>query len=126
MVANEKKARNERQKKAIEQYKEIKIQKGHSEEGADRMAKAQILDQWEVYAMTHLEEIEALKKEIDILRDHAQIDRLEADNHINNLQKIEKEHKKYVGDLLKELDSYKNKVQKLVNDPNYLRKLGVY
>ena len=48
MVANEKKARNERQKKAIEQYKEIKIQKGHSEEEAERMAKAQILDQWEV------------------------------------------------------------------------------
>ena len=47
MVANEKKARNERQKKAIEQYKEIKIQKGHSEEEAERMAKAQILDQWE-------------------------------------------------------------------------------
>ena len=48
MVANEKKARNERQKKAIEQYKEIKIQKGHSEEEAERMAKAQILDLWEV------------------------------------------------------------------------------
>ena len=48
MVANEKKARDERQKKAIEQYKEIKIQKGHSEEEAERMAKAQILDQWEV------------------------------------------------------------------------------
>ena len=29
--------------------------------------------------MTHLEEIEALKKEIDILRDQAQIDRLELD-----------------------------------------------
>ena len=48
MVANEKKARDEWQKKAIEQYKEIKIQKGHSEEEAERMAKAQILDQWEV------------------------------------------------------------------------------
>jgi len=48
MVANEKKARDDRQKKAIEQYKEIKIQKGHSEEEAERMAKAQILDQWEV------------------------------------------------------------------------------
>jgi hypothetical protein len=48
MVANEKKARNERQKKAIEQYKEIKIQKGHSEEEAERMAKTQVLDQWEV------------------------------------------------------------------------------
>ena len=32
----------------IEQYKEIKIQKGHSEEESERMAKAQILDQWEV------------------------------------------------------------------------------
>jgi len=48
MVANEKKARDERQKKAIEQYKEIKIQKGHSEEEAERMAKTQVLDQWEV------------------------------------------------------------------------------
>lgn len=48
MVASEKKARDERQKKAIEQYKEIKIQKGHSEEESERMAKAQILDQWEV------------------------------------------------------------------------------
>jgi len=48
MVANEKKARNERQKKAIEQYKEIKIQKGHSEEESERMAKDQILNQWEV------------------------------------------------------------------------------
>jgi DNA repair ATPase RecN len=86
--------------------------------------------------MTHLEEIEALKKEIDILRDQAQIDRLELDKayftnttllkRINNLQTLEKEHKKYVGDLLKELDSYKDKLQKLVNDPNSLRKLGVY
>ena len=48
MVANEQKEKNDRQKKAIEQYKEIKIQKGHSEEEAERMAKAQILDQWEV------------------------------------------------------------------------------
>ena len=48
MVANEKKARDDRQKKAIEQYKEIKIQKGHSEEEAERMAKTQVLDQWEV------------------------------------------------------------------------------
>ena len=86
--------------------------------------------------MTHLEEIEALKKEIDILRDQAQIDRLESDKaystnttlleRINNLQTVEKQHKKYVGDLLKELDSYKDKLQKLVNDPNSLRKLGVY
>ena len=48
MVDNEQKEKNDRQKKAIEQYKEIKIQKGHSEEEAERMAKAQILDQWEV------------------------------------------------------------------------------
>ena len=48
MVANEQKEKDDRQKKAIEQYKEIKIQKGHSEEEAERMAKAQILDQWEV------------------------------------------------------------------------------
>ena len=48
MVANEQKERNERQKKAVEQYKEVKIQKGHSEEEAERMAKAKILTQWEV------------------------------------------------------------------------------
>ncbi|ANS05390.1 chemotaxis protein [uncultured Mediterranean phage] len=81
-------------------------------------------------------EIEALKKEIDLLRDQAQINRLESDKaystnttlleRINNLQTVEKEHKKYVGDLLKELDSYKDKLQKLINDPNSLRKLGVY
>ena len=86
--------------------------------------------------MTHLEEIEALKKEIDILRDQAQIDRLESDKaystnttlleRINNLQTLEKQHKKYVGELLKELDDHKDKIQKLTNDPNYLRKLGVY
>jgi|TARA_R100000656_G_scaffold13552_1_gene13787 hypothetical protein len=48
MVANEQKEKDDRQKKAIEQYKEIKIQKGHSEEEAERMAKDQILNQWEV------------------------------------------------------------------------------
>ena len=48
MVANEQKERNERQKKAVEQYKEVKIQKGHSEEEAERMAKEHILNQWEV------------------------------------------------------------------------------
>ena len=99
--------------------------------------------------MTHLEEkfkkqlqeakkeIEALKKEIDLLRDHAQIDKLESDKaystnttllqSIKNLQDIEKEHKKYVGDLLKELDSKDEKIQALLsNNPRKLRKLGIF
>jgi len=86
--------------------------------------------------MTPLEEIEALKKEIDLLRDHAQINRLEADKaystnttllqSIKNLQNVEKEHKKYIGDLLKELDSKDKKIQALLsNDPHKLRKLGI-
>ena len=81
-------------------------------------------------------EIEALKKEIDLLRDHAQINRLESDKvystnttllqSIKNLQDIEKEHKKYVGDLLKELDAKDKKIQALLsNDPHKLRKLGI-
>jgi hypothetical protein len=99
--------------------------------------------------MTHLEEkfkkqlqeakkeTEALKKEIDLLRDHAQIDKLESDKaystnttllqSIKNLQDIEKEHKKYVGDLLKELDSKDEKIQALLsNHPRKLRKLGIF
>jgi uncharacterized protein YhaN len=99
--------------------------------------------------MTHLEEkfkkqlqeakkeTEALKKEIDLLRDHAQIDKLESDKaystnttllqNIKNLQDIEKEHKKYVGDLLKELDSKDEKIQALLsNNPRKLRKLGIF
>mgnify|MGYP001439889067 CR=1 FL=1 len=99
--------------------------------------------------MTHLEEkfkkqlqeakkeTEALKKEIDLLRDHAQIDKLESDKaystnttllqSIKNLQDIEKEHKKYVGDLLKELDSKDEKIQALLsNNPRKLRKLGIF
>ena len=86
--------------------------------------------------MTPLEEIEALKKEIDLLRDHAQINRLESDKsystnttllqNIKTLQDVEKEHKKYVGDLLKELDSKDKKIQALLsNDPHKLRKLGI-
>ena len=81
-------------------------------------------------------EIEALKKEIDLLRDHAQIDKLQSDKaystnttllqSIKNLQDIEKEHKKYVGDLLKELDAKDKKIQALLsNDPHKLRKLGI-
>ena len=81
-------------------------------------------------------EIEALKKEIDLLRDHAQINRLESDKvystnttllqSIKNLQDVEKEHKKYVGDLLKELDAKDKKIQALLsNDPHKLRKLGI-
>ena len=99
--------------------------------------------------MTHLEEkfkkqlqeakkeTEALKKEIDLLRDHAQIDKLESDKaystnttllqSIKNLQDIEKEHKKYVGDLLKELDSKDEKIQALLSkDQLKLRKLGIF
>ena len=99
--------------------------------------------------MTHLEEkfkkqlqeakkeTEALKKEIDLLRDHAQIDKLESDKaystnttllqSIKNLQDIVKEHKKYVGDLLKELDSKDEKIQALLsNHPRKLRKLGIF
>ena len=99
--------------------------------------------------MTHLEEkfkkqlqeakkeTEALKKEIDLLRDHAQIDKLESDKaystnttllqSIKNLQDIEKEHKKYVGDLLKELDSKDEKIQALLSkNPRKLRKLGIF
>lgn len=99
--------------------------------------------------MTHLEEkfkkqlqeakkeTEALKKEIDLLRDHAQIDKLESDKaystnttllqSIKNLQDIEKEHKKYVGNLLKELDSKDEKIQALLsNHPRKLRKLGIF
>ena len=87
--------------------------------------------------MTHLEEIEALKKEIDLLKDHAQIDKLESDKaystnttlleKINNLQTVEKQHKKYVGDLLKELDSKDEKIQALLsNNPHKLRKLGIF
>jgi len=48
MVANENKDKKSRQEKAIEQYKQVKILKGHSEEEAERMAKEQILNQWEV------------------------------------------------------------------------------
>ncbi len=99
--------------------------------------------------MTHLEEkfkkqlqeakkeTEALKKEIDLLRDHAQIDKLESDKvystnttliqNIKTLQDVEKEHKKYVGDLLKELDSKDEKIQALLsNHPRKLRKLGIF
>ncbi len=99
--------------------------------------------------MTHLEEkfkkqlqeakkeTEALKKEIDLLRDHAQIDKLESDKvystnttliqNIKTLQDVEKEHKKYVGDLLKELDSKDEKIQALLsNNPRKLRKLGIF
>jgi bifunctional N-acetylglucosamine-1-phosphate-uridyltransferase/glucosamine-1-phosphate-acetyltransferase GlmU-like protein len=99
--------------------------------------------------MTHLEEklkkqlredkkeIEALKKEIDLLRDQAQIDKLESDKvystnttliqNIKTLQDVEKEHKKYVGDLLKELDSKDEKIQALLsNNPHKLRKLGIF
>ena len=99
--------------------------------------------------MTHLEEkfkkqlqeakkeTEALKKEIDLLRDHAQIDKLESDKvystnttliqNIKTLQDVEKEHKKYVGNLLKELDSKDEKIQALLSkDQLKLRKLGIF
>jgi len=99
--------------------------------------------------MTHLEEkfkkqlqeakkeTEALKKEIDLLRDQAQIDKLESDKvystnttliqNIKTLQDVEKEHKKYVGNLLKELDSKDEKIQALLSkDQLKLRKLGIF
>ena len=50
--------------------------------------------------------------------------KLERENE--RLKEVEKQHKKYVGELLKELDDHKDKIQKLINDPNYLRKLGVF
>ena len=82
-------------------------------------------------------QIEILKKEIDLLRDQAQIDKLESDKvystnttllqNIKTLQDVEKEHKKYVGDLLKELDSKDEKIQALLsNNPRKLRKLGIF
>jgi len=71
-------------------------------------------------------QIESLKKEIEIVREDAQVELLSAEKRIKDLESIEKAHRKYVGQLLKELDDHKDKIQKLVNDPNYLRKLGVY
>jgi predicted outer membrane protein len=82
-------------------------------------------------------QIEILKKEIDLLRDQAQIDKLESDKvystnttllqNIKTLQDVEKEHKKYVGNLLKELDSKDEKIQALLSkDQLKLRKLGIF
>jgi len=85
----------------------------------------------------HQSKIEILKKEIDLLRDQAQIDKLESDKvystnttliqNIKTLQDVEKEHKKYVGNLLKELDSKDEKIQALLSkDQLKLRKLGIF
>ena len=85
----------------------------------------------------HQSKIEILKKEIDLLRDQAQIDKLESDKvystnttliqNIKTLQDVEKKHKKYVGDLLKELDSKDEKIQALLSkDQLKLRKLGIF
>jgi len=60
------------------------------------------------------------------LADDTQVYLLKLEQENARLQEVEKQHKKYVGELLKELDDHKDKIQKLTNDPNYLRKLGVY
>ena len=60
------------------------------------------------------------------LADDTQVYLLKLEQENARLKEVEKHHKKYVGELLKELDDHKDKIQKLINDPNYLRKLGVF
>ena len=74
--------------------------------------------------MTHLEEkfkkqLNGLIKENDRIRDEAQVRQLDH-------ERISKEHKRYVGELLKELDAKDKKIQDLLsNNPHKLRKLGI-
>ena len=60
------------------------------------------------------------------LADDTQVYLLKLERENARLKEVEKQHKKYVGELLKELDDHKDKIQKLIHDPNYLRKLGVF
>ena len=60
------------------------------------------------------------------LADDTQVYLLKLEQDNERLKEVEKQHKKYVGDLLKELDSKDKKIQALLsNDPHKLRKLGI-
>ena len=54
-------------------------------------------------------QVENLKKEIDLIRDDAQVNMLEKEKHINGLLKINKEHQKTNGELQVRLSQYEDK-----------------
>ena len=47
------------------------------------------------------------------LADDTQVYLLKLERENERLKEVEKQHKKYVGELLKELDDHKDKIQKL-------------
>ena len=54
-------------------------------------------------------QVENLKKEIDLIRDDAQVNILEKEKYINELLKINKEHQKTNGELQVRLSQYEDK-----------------